>query len=263
MSLRTQSMARPDADGNIVCTGCDRSLPGTVKYYHRHRDAFKPKCKECRGMSFGVGSPNKVMDTPAGEKICTGCERVLPADVDHFYRTDKTSDGRTSKCKECRSGTEFGTHRPNRVNNIPEGMWFCSSCEQTLPLNGRFFYEVEGGFEVYCKACSTQRKNQMRRGVDELSGREWRFIKALWLDAGVVTCAYCGDEAPAPERDHVQPLSDGGETAPENIVPACRSCNRKKGHRPVTAWYPDADVFDPGRWERIQSHLRGETQIPS
>ena len=265
MFLCMQSMARPDADGDIVCTGCERSLPGTIKYFHRHRDAFKPKCKECRGMSFGVAKPNTVMDTPEGKKICNGCERVLPADAQHFYHTDKTKDGFVSRCKECHGdGTDFGIQRPNAViGNVPEGMWFCSSCEQVLPLNGRYFYEHGGGFGVHCKACETQRKNQLRRGTDDLSSREWRSVKALWLEGGIVTCAYCGEETRKPERDHVQPLSDDGDTVPENIVPACRSCNRSKGHRPVTAWYPDADVFDPDRWGRIQSHLRGETQIPS
>jgi 5-methylcytosine-specific restriction endonuclease McrA len=143
-------------------------------------------------------------------------------------------------------------------------MWMCSSCEQVLPLNSRFFYERGDGFDVYCKPCSIQKKNQYRRTPDdELSGKEWRFIRAIWLDGGVVRCAYCGEPTTNPERDHVQPLSNGGKTVPENIVPACPTCNRSKSSRPVTEWYPDAEVFDPDRWEKIQSHLRGDTPIPS
>lgn len=242
-------MARPDADGNIVCTGCDRSLSGTIEHFHRHRDAFKPKCKECRGSSFGVHDPNKVMDVPEGKKICTDCRRVLPADIEHFHRSDKT-DGFATECKECRGGSGFSVHRPNRALDIPDGYWFCSSCEQVLPLNERYFYEHGDGFEVYCKACSTQRRNQYRRAAeaaadDDLSNRQWRFIKALWLDGGIVTCAYCGEPTRDPERDHVHPLSDGGDTVPENIVPACPSCNRSKSTDVVTEWYPDAEVFNP------------------
>lgn len=262
MSVFIESMARPDDDGEIVCTGCDRSLPGTVEYFHRHRDAFKPKCKECRGSSFGIHDYNKVMDVPEGEKVCSGCERVLPADKDHFYQSQKTSSGLTSKCKECRSGTEFGEHRPNRARDTPDGMWFCSSCEQLLPLNGQNFYESGDGFEVYCKPCSSQRKNQYRRDYDGVSGRQWRFIKSLWLDGGVVKCAYCGDETRDPERDHVQPLSNDGETVPENIIPACQSCNRSKNGSPVTEWYPEQPFYTVDRWEQIQAHLAGETNIP-
>jgi len=262
-------MARPDADGEITCTGCDRSLPGTIEYFHRHRDAFKPQCKECRDCSFGVHDFNKVMDVPDGKKICSNCERVLPADSEHFYRTEKTSSGFTSRCKECRGeGTDFGIDRPNRVGStpdgrdIPDGSWFCPSCEQILPLNGRHFYERGDGFEVYCKPCSTRRTNQMRRDTDNLSGREWRFVKANWLVDGVVRCAYCGERTESPTRDHVQPLANGGETEPYNIVPACGSCNSSKSTKPATEWYVGSEIYDPVRWEKITTHLEGSTPIP-
>lgn len=259
-------MARPDDGGNITCTGCTRTLPGTVKYFHRHRDAFKPKCKECRGTSFGVQEPNKVLDVPDGKKICNECRQLFPATVEYFHRNRDSGDDLMGKCKECR-GSDFGVHRPNKVHDIPDGHWMCSSCSQVLPLNGRYFYETSDGFEVHCKACSTQRRNQTRRAAreqatDDLTGRQWNFIKALWLDGGIVTCAYCGDPTEDPERDHVQPLSDAGDTVPENVVPVCSSCNRSKHGKLVTEWYPDSDGFTADRWERIQAHLRGDTQIP-
>lgn len=263
-------MARPDADGEITCTGCDRSLPGTVEYFHRHRDAFKPRCKECRGSSFGVHDLNKVMDVPDGKKICASCERVLPADKKHFYQSDKTSSGLTSRCKECRGeGTTFEIDRPNRVGtapdgrDIPDGSWFCPSCEQMLPLNSQHFYERKEGFETYCKPCSIQQKNQIRRADDGLSGREWRFVKANWLVDGVVRCAYCGEKTESPTRDHVQPLASGGETVPRNIVPACETCNASKSTKPATEWYVGSDIYDPVRWKKINDHLEGNTPIPS
>lgn len=261
-------MARPDADGKIVCTGCERSLPGTVEYFHRHRDAFKPRCKECRGGGFGIQQVNKVLDSPDGKKFCAQCQALLPADTEHFHRNSATQDGFTTACKECREGVNYGIHRPNRIGkapdgrDIPEGRWFCSSCEQILPLNGRHFYERSGKFEVYCKPCSALRRNQSRRANDGLSGHEWRFVKANWLVEGVVRCAYCGDKTESPTRDHVQPIADNGETAPHNIVPACGSCNRSKHDTPVTEWYVGSDIYDPIRWEEITNHLNGSTPIP-
>jgi len=41
-------------------------------------------------------------------------------------------------------------------------------------------------------------------------------------------CAYCGVEAMLIEADHRIPLSRGGRNSIENIVPACRRCNRRK-----------------------------------
>lgn len=46
-----------------------------------------------------------------------------------------------------------------------------------------------------------------------------------------VTCVYCGDEDGPHELDHVIPRSRGGPDTVENIVVACRSCNRKKSDR--------------------------------
>jgi 5-methylcytosine-specific restriction endonuclease McrA len=40
------------------------------------------------------------------------------------------------------------------------------------------------------------------------------------------------------ELDHVEPESVGGETTAENIVLACRPCNRGKGPRRPEEWRP-------------------------
>jgi 5-methylcytosine-specific restriction endonuclease McrA len=46
-------------------------------------------------------------------------------------------------------------------------------------------------------------------------------------------CAYCGREFPASRltRDHVQPVSKGGQDIWTNVVTACLPCNQKKGAR--------------------------------
>jgi 5-methylcytosine-specific restriction endonuclease McrA len=47
------------------------------------------------------------------------------------------------------------------------------------------------------------------------------------------TCQYCGRQLPPSELtlDHVYPRSRGGESAWENLVACCRSCNHEKGNR--------------------------------
>jgi 5-methylcytosine-specific restriction endonuclease McrA len=42
-------------------------------------------------------------------------------------------------------------------------------------------------------------------------------------------CAYCGRHASRLEQEHVVPLMSGGTNYIDNVVPACRSCNARKG----------------------------------
>ena len=49
-------------------------------------------------------------------------------------------------------------------------------------------------------------------------------------------CAYCGDSSKELTRDHIIPLSAGGENVITNIVPACHSCNSSKGKRELVVW---------------------------
>ena len=53
---------------------------------------------------------------------------------------------------------------------------------------------------------------------------EWRELVALHHDR----CAYCGECGPL-TADHRVPLCRGGRNSIENILPACRRCNARKG----------------------------------
>ncbi|MFE4367965.1 MULTISPECIES: HNH endonuclease [unclassified Streptomyces] len=47
-------------------------------------------------------------------------------------------------------------------------------------------------------------------------------------------CCYCDE--PAEHVDHVTPISSGGTDTPDNVVPACASCNYDKGARSLAEW---------------------------
>ena len=49
-------------------------------------------------------------------------------------------------------------------------------------------------------------------------------------------CWYCL-EAPAIERDHFRPKSVGGREG-DNLIPACRTCNARKGGGLISEWLP-------------------------
>lgn len=49
-------------------------------------------------------------------------------------------------------------------------------------------------------------------------------------------CVYCGATDTDFDIDHVLPRSRGGLNTPENLVTACRTCNRSKGARTPDEW---------------------------
>jgi len=74
-----------------------------------------------------------------------------------------------------------------------------------------------------------KRRFQMKEIINTLTAEEWLDI----LKQHNFKCAYCGKDlavavSATPTRDHVIPISKGGNNIKENIVPSCRSCNSKK-----------------------------------
>lgn len=71
-------------------------------------------------------------------------------------------------------------------------------------------------------------RRRARKAAGTLTLDEWRTI----LDEFDHRCAYCQGQG-AMEIEHMVPLSRGGRHDKDNIVPACRSCNRRKYDRTI------------------------------
>jgi 5-methylcytosine-specific restriction endonuclease McrA len=62
--------------------------------------------------------------------------------------------------------------------------------------------------------------------VNDFTAAEWTDVKLEFNQH----CAYCHQSHPL-TQDHLQPLSRGGAHTKSNIVPACQSCNSRKGSK--------------------------------
>jgi 5-methylcytosine-specific restriction endonuclease McrA len=74
-------------------------------------------------------------------------------------------------------------------------------------------------------------ENLPRRVSRPITEPEWLAI----LDRYGHRCVYCGQYGRL-VRDHRMPLALGGANSPENIVPACRSCNQRKHAQHPDRW---------------------------
>ena len=74
-----------------------------------------------------------------------------------------------------------------------------------------------------------KRARRLNAPICNLTHAEWEFIKRI----ANYCCVYCGKRPKRLTKDHITPLSKGGSHTASNIVPACTSCNSRKGNRAI------------------------------
>ncbi len=70
----------------------------------------------------------------------------------------------------------------------------------------------------------------------DLPKHTWRKIRQDILLRDGRRCRYCWSNVGPFEIDHVIPVSRGGGSEPDNLVVACRLCNRRKKDRTPYEW---------------------------
>ena len=84
-----------------------------------------------------------------------------------------------------------------------------------------------------------------------------------FFDTAEPECAFCGSST-VRRWDHLEPVSQGGETVLGNMVPACGRCDDSKQHLPFEQWMTSDAKWSPNsqgvkeiqrRIERIKAYV--------
>jgi 5-methylcytosine-specific restriction endonuclease McrA len=70
-----------------------------------------------------------------------------------------------------------------------------------------------------------------RQRLHDTNNRKWIEIRLSVFIRDLFTCQYCGEQGGLLECDHKIPFSKGGSEDADNLVTACRRCNRKKRNK--------------------------------
>ena len=146
---------------------------------------------------------------------CTKCGNDKPDYL--FYKDSRKVSGLKSYCKECDKSYK------RSLESIQRGRDRLRSANYKSPnkaVNDRNYRSTPLG-----KASKLRAKNKRRAiaGQHTLTSNEWEAV----LSAFNYSCAYCGSLNDI-TLDHVKPVSKGGGTTVDNIIPACRSCNSRR-----------------------------------
>lgn len=134
----------------------------------------------------------------------------------------------------CRKAAWYADHSAESIQAVAD--WRRRNPER-LRANLRLYYERH--------AEEVKAKQRLRYRADPVSAKVHYHWRRARLDAGPGysreewlalveehghRCAYCS-AAVAPTVDHRIPIKDGGPNTIDNILPACRDCNYRKGTR--------------------------------
>ena len=138
-----------------------------------------------------------------------------------------------------------------------------------FPKNGKF-KDGSTRYRADCKECyNISRKINKKElakflnNTKHRTGEEDGYSFKDWKDAVLYfrgKCSYCGRKQSRSiklTKDHVVPVSKGGKTVRENIVPSCERCNSSKSDSDMEEWYVKQEFYSDDRKKRIDMWIKG------
>jgi 5-methylcytosine-specific restriction endonuclease McrA len=167
---------------------------------------------------------------------CSKCKK--DKDESEFYKGKDRKDGYFSWCKECckehqkkyketnrKRMKEYRIKNPNKIKEWRE------KNREHLREYERKRYELNPE-----RAIQYSRKRKLRmKGIEaKLTQEDWNTL----LEAFENKCFICRREEPEIKltKDHILPISKGGDDSFENIMVICNFCNSRKGTK-GGEWY--------------------------
>lgn len=194
-----------------------------------HCTIFLKQCHTCKDF-FSFGSFHRDKSRKDGlHYICKSC--ILRKSKNYYERNKITVNIRTSNWAKDNSEKRNLYSKKWRANNPDEAReaviaWALSHPVEKKLAVKRWMDAHPEKMQEY-NANSRARRNGSCKTDRPLTAQEWLFLKELYG----YRCVYCGRKMKRLTQDHITPVSLGGKHTIENVVPACQSCNSRKGNR--------------------------------
>lgn len=203
-------------------------------------------------------------------KLCTRCNRELPATTEFFSREKSRRDGLYNYCKECCSAY-LSQYRARNADALREKKReYYNEHAERICLNLRTSYAnsaeiIKERARKYKRDNPTQVKAYLLNRLARKRALPAFFTAAHWQEAVSYfegKCAVCGRPAGlwhTLAADHWVPISspECPGTVPTNMVPLCHGiggCNNSKHNKPAGAWL--VETFGPRKARAIEARVQ-------
>lgn len=172
----------------------------------------------------------------AGIKYCPKCGQTKA--ITEFHKNGSTL---RSFCKKCEIKRSILSKESTGYYRRPE-------VRAKRNEDSRLCKQAKYRFDEEYRVAELIRCHNRRKLVTEttLTPLEWLSIVEQFNHS----CAYCGTKHNL-TMDHIVPISKGGKTTPNNVIPACSSCNSSKQAEDVVEWYTKQVFYNKDRLESI------------
>jgi len=173
-------------------------------------------------------------------KVCTKCGKEYP--LEDFKKDRRNKDGCGPWCKSCHAiyDREYRKRNRKKVSERHKkyyGKNRAKRLRETRAYQKENWEKYRAYFRKYSRSPKGKerairrdyRKRSALNVFPQLTLGDWEKLLKIYNNR----CAYCGAERPL-ERDHIMPIIAGGKHEPINIIPACQTCNRAKGGKPIS-----------------------------
>jgi 5-methylcytosine-specific restriction endonuclease McrA len=238
----------------------------------RSREAALAKAKEQPGkpVEEGAKKPTKGTDAPKHETIKKHLQRLGAQDKMARQISDllwnENAKGRASLCRKHLEDAALGKTMKDAgvewqtisVRKAPNPCREQHDRRVVHRLEQILFRPGESGVKAWrygpvqfiTLEVPAPQTEQARKGEMKSRKPEPFMVRLAKETAGV--CIYCdpANPRPAEDKDHVFPQSRGGPDVWDNLVPACKACNKEKDNRTPFEWFRD-----PQRWQAFTARV--------
>jgi 5-methylcytosine-specific restriction endonuclease McrA len=203
------------------CPQCDQSFSATIEHFQRHKqtkDGLSCWCKRCfarKQRDYRAGlSPEKLARKKQQDRQWRQANKAR-----RKAQNAARYQANIAKIKQQKSAW----YQANKERiNAQIARWIDANKEY---VNARAAAWKKANPEKHQLAQARRRARKASAPRNDLTAVQWKAIKAHYA----YCCVYCGKKSQRLTMDHIIPLSKGGAHTVSNVVPACASCNAKKG----------------------------------